>query len=133
MNTIPNACRPLPLDLDSLKTVRVDAPTQGDAGRAATAQPAIPCTVQRRARPGSVTSRSAAATASPRPRELAHYDQQCHANRFHAWLHGSRVLQAPLPACQLDSADNEAQALASQLRAVRETSYLPARTPVLFM
>lgn len=104
------------------------------------------CTLQRQARSASVivapaaTAPAAADEADPHAitppagqADVVHFGHTCLTRRFEAWLHGSRVLDAPLPARYLDHPEHQAEAVACQRRAVREDSYVPARTPLLFL
>lgn len=148
MNLIPKTrCQNL-IDFDAIAVINLNPSSPGAPARDGMPKGAPSCIVQRQPATASVTAgpadaavqaaNDADAVGRTTPHELqepsavVHFDQACHVRRFEAWLHGSAVLEAPLPACRLDRADNAARALASQLRAVRETSYLPARASLLF-
>lgn len=145
-NPVPDNANPLPVDLSSPQAFNLDSRLPGESARSGTAKDGASCTVQRQARTGSVIEAGSAPVleavndAGPAPAEgaagecdVVHFRHLCHTRRFDAWLHGSQVLDVPLAARYQDSPEHHAEALASQRRAVREDSYLPGRTPLLFL
>lgn len=143
-NPVPGNSNPVPVDSTSPQVFSPDSRLPGEPAPAGVAKDAASCPVQRQGRIGSVidaggaSSLRAANDAGPAQGaagqcDVVHYRHLCHTRRFDAWLHGSQVLDVPLPACYEDSPEHHAEALASQRRAVREDSYLPGRTPLLLL
>jgi len=146
MNPIANTSYQPPVDLESMKVVNLNPLLPGQPARWGTLRDAPSLNSQRQARARSVTGKGAEsaadaandtdampAQAPEATAEVVHFGHACLTRRFEAWLHGSQVLDAPLPARCQDSPEHQAEALASLRRAVREDSYVPSRTPLLFM